>query len=181
MNEDIRKDILAILKDSLNAVTHQNFSDLKEISNHINHNSSIFQDKDSISIAVLIHSLSKVMPNCEYVVKDKVREKLEACIEFLTNNKISAYRNTVKAIFEDVKILNEKLKKYFEEVIEYSEIKKASKLYYNGLSIGRAAEILGINRWELMDYVGKTKINEEAIAGISVDDRLNYLRDVFRE
>ena len=64
MKELIRKDILKILQrltDILEKKEEQDYIELKGLSNRTIHNSSIFQDEDSISIAVMVYAIAKMM------------------------------------------------------------------------------------------------------------------------
>ena len=60
-HEEIYGDILSILQETLTALKKGDYTALKEISNHTIHNASIFQDQDSLSIAVLIYAVHKIM------------------------------------------------------------------------------------------------------------------------
>ncbi len=179
MNLKIKDDIVALLKESLDAIRNSNFGLLNEISSHTVHNSSVFQDHDSTSVAVLIYALSKVLPRASVDVKRLVEEKISSCVAELEKDNMESYRQCLKEVMEVIQATKEDIKQYFNEVLSSSEIKKASAIYYHGISIGRAAEILGSNRWELMNYVGKTRMNEETIAGITVEKRLAYARKLF--
>ena len=47
--------------------------------------------------------------------------------------------------------------------------------------MGRTAELLGIDKWELTEYIGKTGISEvREISSISVDKRLKFARGLFK-
>ena len=62
MNEIVKRDILAVLNDLAGILKVKEESDaaqIKELSNHVIHNASIFQEEDSVSIAILIYALSK--------------------------------------------------------------------------------------------------------------------------
>ena len=67
-----------------------------------------------------------------------------------------------------------------QEVIEEAKIKKGYKLHEHGISLGRTAEILGISQWELMNYVGKTKISDVDIVPTDVVQRLKLARGIFK-
>ena len=56
--------------------------------------------------------------------------------------------------------LSGKLKTYIQEVFKSAEINKASRLHEHGLSMEQTAKLLGVNRFELAEYVGKTGISE---------------------
>ena len=60
-----------------------------------------------------------------------------------------------------------------------AQIKKGSRLYEHGLSMAKSAEILGIGQWELMSYVGKTRIIDEEAVTTGVKKRLDVARKIF--
>ena len=61
----IRKDVVGILRKAIQDVEKEDISALSELSDHAIHDASIFQDKDSIKIAVVIYALSKIIPRSE--------------------------------------------------------------------------------------------------------------------
>ena len=72
------------------------------------------------------------------------------------------------------------MKLYVQEVINQAQIKKGSKLCEHGLSCSKSAEILGISQWELMNYIGKTKLSEEEHDIVDLRTRIDYARGLFR-
>ncbi len=66
MRAEIKQDIISIIKDALLAIKQDDTEKLKEISNHTLHDASIFQDKHSTSIAVIVYSLSKIFEKNKY-------------------------------------------------------------------------------------------------------------------
>ena len=152
--------------------------EVRKLSNHTIHNATIFQDEDSISVAILIYALSKVMERCfgqiNYI---KFMNLLNNARQLLEKDKVVNYRRVIKGIFKDISKLDKKIKLYVEEVINQAQIKKGGKLHEHGVSIGRAAEILGISQWELTNYVGKTSLTE--IETINAVDRIKFVRGLF--
>lgn len=183
MDEVVKNDILKVLSDVmvvLGVEEEKDVAELKELSNHTIHNASIFQDEDSVSIAILIYSLSKVIERREGRMNYKVLLKLAADAKNnLESERVDAYRKTIRKLFDFISTIDTKLKLYIEEVINQAEIKKGSKLYAHGISLGRAAEVLGISQWELMFYIGKTKLTDVK-GGVGVKERLNYARGLFK-
>jgi hypothetical protein len=183
MDEVVKKDILRVLSDVANILKIEEEKDIveiRELSNHTIHNASIFQDEDSVSIAILIYSLSKVIERREGKLNYKnLLRLITDAKKNLEYNRIDAYRKTIKKLFNFISTIDTKLKLYIEQVINQAEIKKGSKLYAHGISLGRAAEILGISQWELMFYIGKTK-QADVKGGVNVKTRLNYARSLFK-
>lgn len=183
MDETIKKDILDVLSKAseiLKVKEEKDTAELRELSNHIIHNASIFQDEDSISIAILTYSLSKVIERREGRINYPALLRLiSSAADSLSLNKINDYRNSIKKLFAFISSIDNKLKLYIEEVINQAEIKKGGKLYEHGISLARASEVLGISQWELMFYIGKTKMTDIK-GGVDVRERLSYARRLFR-
>ncbi len=183
MHDTIKKDMLAVLSELVEILKVREESDIaqiKELSNHVIHNASIFQDEDSISVAVLIYSLSKIMERRE---KDldygRILGMLNLCISNLKNNNGEGFRKSVKSIFSFIRAIDKKLKLYIHEVINQAQIKKGCKLCEHGISVARASEVLGISQWELMHYVGKTTLIDQLSEPIDVSKRLKFARSLF--
>ncbi len=183
MHDIIKRDILAVLNDLVEILKVKEESDIveiKKLSNHVIHNASIFQDEDSISIAILIYSLSKII---ERKQKDldyaKVLSMLNSCISYLKDNQDEAFRKSIKNIFNFIRTMDQKLKLYINEVINQAQIKKGCKLCEHGISVARASEVLGISQWELMHYIGKTTLIDQFSEPVNVSKRLKIARRLF--
>jgi len=185
MNEGVRKDILAILERVLDILATEEEKDafeLEELSNHIIHSATIFQDEDSVSTALLVYSIYKIIertgqkPEIYSKIVPIVKESRQA----LENNELEKYRAGVTALFKLIAELDAKFKKYVEEIMEKAKIKKGSKIYEHGISLARVAEIIGISQWDLMSYVGKTEITEFSVGGLDIESKLKYVRSIFK-
>lgn len=179
MNETVRKDILNVLKESRKILKTGNTALLKELSNHTIHNASIFQDEDSLSIAVVIYSISKIIERGGIDAERTASLLLNAQF-FLERNDEVGYRKATKDIFRFISQNDTKLQLYIEEVVRQAEIKKGTKLFAHGISIAQAASLLDISQWELMDYVGKTRITDEPSGRVNARERLEFARRLFR-
>ena len=183
MHDLIKKDIITVLSDLVEILKVKEDSDIsqiKELSNHVVHNASVFQDEDSISVAVLIYSLSKIMERKQKDVDyNKILSMLNLCILNLKNSNDESFRKSIKNIFNFIRMMDSKLKLYIHEVINQAQIKKGCKLCEHGISIARAAEVLGISQWELMHYVGKTTLIDQFSEPVNVSTRLKIARSLF--
>jgi hypothetical protein len=187
MEEVVKKDIISILKKALVILKQGDTAALDALSNHMLHDASIYQDNDSISIAVVIYALAKIMHRKEHhdlrdwgrIHREKIN-LLSKALNYLENDKIEGYRRAVKEMLKNIGAVDRKLKWYIEDVLEKARIAKGGKLYEHGLSVGKAAELLGISQYELMSYVGKTKIvdiyPEEVVP---VTKRIAYAKRLF--
>ena len=189
MKDVVREDILSILDDAIDAIKNNDIQKLRDISDHTVHDASIYQDKYSISIAVVIYSLSKIFQKNKYKqfegwdrFYNGCMKNLEEARSALLRKDTKAYDRELKYLYKDISGLEHKLGDYITEVLNQAQIKKSGKVYEHGLSAGRAAELLGVTKWELMSYLGQTKIvDAQPLTTKSVRERLNFTKKLFRE
>ena len=159
MDEKVKTDILRVLDDASKMIEKSDMMGLKELSNHTIHNASIFQDEDSITIAVIMYTLAKIFER-ENKAERSVVPIINSTKKNLFENNISAYKENLRKLYDLIKNRDSKNKLYIQEVLEQAGVKKSSKIYEHGVSMGQAASILGISQWELMEYIGKTSISD---------------------
>jgi len=178
MEQNIKEDLINIIISALTALEKKDSIELREISNNTIHNASIFQDKDSISIAVIMYALSKIIDRMAKI-EPEVIEKLTWARDSLKNDDFNAYARNIKELMEVISNFDTKLNLYIQKVINEAEIKKGSKLYEHGISLAQTAELLGVSQWELMKYIGQTKIADKFEDEVQVKDRLEHTRRLF--
>lgn len=181
MEARVREDILAVLDRVISIVMAKEERDiiqLKELSNHTIHNASIFQDEDSVTLAVVVYSLSKILERGGEL-GPRVKGGLGMAKEELESNSPEEYKKTMRGLLEEISRADGRLGLFIEEVVKQAAIKKGGKLYEHGISLAQAAEVLNISHWELMSYVGKTKITDLAVYGKNIKARLGFARSLF--
>ena len=188
MNDDLKKEIFSVLTQASAAIDKNDVVKLRMLSNSTINSGSIFQDEDVVTIAVLMYSLSKVFERTDYkgykswnlFYKNTIND-LKKAKEELNKNNAKNYRKAIKALLNTVNKLDSKLKIYIKEVIDKAEVTRGSRFYEHGLSIGRIANMLGISRWDLMDYTGKTGIADvkESITK-DIHERIKLARSLFK-
>ena len=182
MEKEVKKDIISVLTQSVFLIKKRDFIALKELSNHVIHNASIYQDKYSLQTAVTIYALSKILERAEQKKQDvpeKVVQAINHLIECATNGDDSNFDNCIKNLFTEIGKIDEKFPWHIQTVIEKANVVKGGNLYRHGISLGRVAEILGITQWELMSYVGKTTIADKEKEITDYKSRLALTRRLF--
>ncbi|MDP3728314.1 MAG: hypothetical protein Q8R18_02560 [bacterium] len=187
MNKEVKKDILRVLKNVQPLLIKEDIAKIKVLSNQTLHNASMFQDPDSISISVIIFSLSKILnrPRLENnpalkVFKEKIAVELFIAKNALEKDKEKEYKETMKRIFQHISRFEKKFGMYITQVLEHAKIKRGERIYEHGFSAGKAAQLLGISSWELMSYVGETKIIPFVKdTSTSTRERINFTRRLF--
>jgi hypothetical protein len=186
--EDELKNILFILKSSRKALKNKNSFLLKELSNKTIHGASIYQDPDSIAIAVTIYTLSKIIERGDYMTMkgwkqfyDDVIFNIDESIKDLQINDFVKFREDLYAIRADVDKLSGHLKRYIQDVFNRASITKASRIYEHGISFSETANVLGISQWELAEYIGRTGIGDVDLSiTMPIKERLKFTEDLFK-
>lgn len=186
MQEIVAKDVYNLLKQSYFAIKQKQIYELRELSDHTIHDAAVFQDEDSISIAIMLYSLSKIFEkhqfqeyaNWSFFYKN-VMSNLKEAIKELKKRDVLSYRKSIENIILQIKKIDKKVKVYIEEVLAQSKIKKGSRLYEHGISLGRASELLGVSKWELMSYVGNQKIPEYDFSPRTILEKIEFSKRIF--
>ncbi len=178
MNPIVKKDILNVFHEAIEIIKKGELFKLRELSDHVIHNASVFQDKDSITVAVTIYALSKIYKYSKDIDKFLLPH-LNNATRFLEQGEINRYEDEMKHIIKDISERDDKTSFYVEEVLERAQIKKASRIFEHGISMGQVADALGVSIWDLMDYVGKTKIIDNFQYKTNVSKKLKFTRGLF--
>jgi len=179
MIPNVKKDILSILSHAVSYINDGNLTELSLLSNSTIHNASIYQDEDSISIAVIIYALSKIFEREHSSLDKSVIENLKQAQQSLKDDNFHNYKESIHQISKKIQSLDHQLNLYVEQVINQAQIRKGSKIYEHGISLARASEMLGISQWDLMTYVGNTQIIDKSEKVRRAKGRLEYARGLF--
>lgn len=156
--------LIEVIQSAKKAIKDNDAFALRDLSNQTIHSASIYQDTGNLSVAVLVYALSKLIERKDY---EKIRnwgnfvQKIEGffdlAISALEEENFNKYEDYMAKARESIGIIEKNIRSYIEEVMRKAAINKASKIYEHGVSLGQAAEILGLSEWELLEYSGQTR------------------------
>lgn len=180
-------DLVLIISDSIKSIKKQNLHELREASNKAINLSSIYQDKYSISFSVILYTLFKIMNKNNYLhnenypqIRKIILSELNISRNALRKNKTYILSKSLRKIIRELEKLDKQAGKFMQEAIESSKIKKAYGLYSSGISTGKAAQLLGISKWELQPYLGKTRESENPYSqSRPVEERVKIAKEIF--
>src|SRR3989338_9500346 len=136
MNNEVKKEIINLLKNSLEAISKDDVKMLRDLSNKVINSSSVFQDEDIITIAVMTYSLSKIFERTDYrkysgwhLFSETTINSLTEALFDLENNNLKNFEGRIKNILDIISKLDNKLKNYIREVIYNAQIARGSRLY----------------------------------------------------
>ncbi len=87
---------------------------------------------------------------------------------------------TLEAIFERIENAEGQDPRFVKGLLMKAKIKAASTFYAQGLSLGRASEMTGLDKREILSYAGQTTMNERIPQTMAVGARLKALRALFK-
>lgn len=181
MLPEIQKNIAYVLK-SLKKILHSSHiasADLKKLSNSLMEDVSLFRDKDSLSLEIFVYSLYKIINKDTSVINSSLIKHIDLLIKSVYSESI--FRQQLRRAFEHLKAYDKNIDVNILQIIRHAEVKKGLKIYEHGLSISEASEILGVSRWELMEYLGTAGIIDKDIPNLSnYKHRLNFARGLFQ-
>ena len=182
-----KEHVIQILEKTKKAIKNDDVARLKELSNQTIHTASTEQDTDSITIAVLIYSLSKIIERrhqygkkecgqfCVFAVKE-----MDKIIKSIKNNSDIAFTQNLESLMKNLSKFSGEFKTGIEDVLRKARINKASKIYEHGISMEQTSKLLGISMYELASYMGqKESTNVPLARTMSVKDRIKLAMDFF--
>src|SRR3989338_4967414 len=178
LHHSVKDDIITVLRKGIRALLKGDLVALREESDHIIHCSAIFQRQESIQTAVVIYALAKILERGK-TIDAKVIDAMEKAISFMLADNLRGFNTEIKAIYDMIGSVDDQLSMYMQHVITEAQIKKGSRIYEHGISLGQTAEIFGLSQWELMKYVGKTRVSEEAVDIVPIRTRITFARTLF--
>ena len=186
MIEQAKKDVISVLTEVHATIKQKLFGNLHGLSDHLIHSMSIYQDKDIIDVAVAIYALHKIFNKERHLKHKKIKaftkeilSLLKQAINALQRNKEKEYEKVLRQILANIHGLDRKINVYIEDVLEFARVKKSSRIYEHGISLGQAAAAAGVTKWELMPVAGETITHEEFIEPME-KRRLELIKKLFK-
>ena len=149
--------------------------------------STIFQNENLIALVLIAYALKKLIERQKTFGKDKldalfdqIYSSLELLKSQIRKNDERGYKRTLKRVFGLIKRIDNKLVRYFDEILDKSKLKKGYGLFEYGISLGRISEMLGISQWELMNYIGKTNVVDQEPEKDILDSRIALTKRLFK-
>jgi len=173
-------DIGTLIDLTISAVENKDAIALRRVSAQANSEAAIEGHREMILLALVNYALSKILSKVHYTnVGEKFYQKV---IKHLKNAKSGSKEEMIKELesIEDMVIKLDKVEgNYEQDLIQKAMVKKAAKLYEQGLSLRRASELTGADPAEVLNFVGGSKMHEFKGEGKNAK-RLKVAREVFK-
>ena len=157
--------VTQLLENVKSALKEKDSIHLKDLSDQTTHESCKTQDSGSITLAVIIYTLSKLIERKDYkriktwdTFVKKFSGLLDLTKKALQEKNQMAYESHLLKARRSIESLSVNLKPYIKEVMRKSCINKASNIYEHGISLGQTSRLLGISQWEITEFTGQKTI-----------------------
>ncbi len=143
------------------------------------------EDRRFVALATIAYSFTKLFDKPYIAESRQLREllpktlgRLDTGLDALTARDEKEYDSQLSGILGDIKHLSQDLGRFVVNIVDKARVKAATQIYAHGASLGRAAEMAGVDKRDLASYVGQTTLTEKYDT-ISVKERLNKARKLF--
>ena len=155
-----------VLRGAKGALLEKNSLILTELSDQTLHCATKYQNSGSMTMAVVLYSLSKIIERKSYqkikgwdsLVK-KINSLFDLTIKSLEDDNQEAYEDYLVRVRKTLESNAGNLKPIIQDILRKASINKAAKIYEHGISLERTAKMLGITQWELTDYTAQKNYN----------------------
>ncbi len=169
-----------LIEHSEDALEQRDALALRRVSAEALSEAAVEGHREHILLALVDYALSKLLSKTHYSdIGDKFFEKIMRGFRKARDGPKKETIHNLEKIEDLVIKLDAKEGNYQENLMDKARVKKGSKLYEQGLSLRRAAELTGADATSILDYVGGSKIHEFHGEGRNAD-RLKIAREVFK-
>lgn len=165
----------------------RNIPKLRSLSNDFNRDLLIFQDDLFLDLSLSILVMSNVLEKPRFWKYNEwlnivfsIEEKLDLCLKHIRSKDIRNLRKCLNDIMDLGCSVDDKDKRFVENIVTHGRVKIGSTLYAQGLSIGKASEIAGVSKEKIFQYSGRTLISDRFGKTISIKERVNNVKSIFR-
>ncbi len=172
-------DIKTLIGHSIDALEQRDALALRTVSAEALSEAAMEGHREHILLALVDYALSKILSKTHYQdIKEAFYKKIERHFrDARTSDKKGMIRHLEN--IEDTVIKLDAAEGHFSDnVMDKARIKKGAKLYEQGLSLRRAAELTSADPVAVLHYVGHSKIHEFRGSGRNAK-RLKAAKEVF--
>ena len=132
-------------------------------------------------LAVVAYVLSKISSKPRYQENHKENRAIEKLLEQLGSEEDERSCLTIlDQLVERLRLLDEKDKRYVNDLIHKAQVKIGGTLYAKGFSLGTSAEKTQVEKQEILEYAGRSAIYDRVTEEIPLEDRLKKVRSLFK-
>ena len=159
---------------------------LRKLNDEILRQTALDCDKVCFDLAIFSYVLSKVVSKPRYLAKEyepSLRE-IARILALIVEKLDYADEEELLAMFTDleeaISHLEEKDPRFIVDLVTKGRLKMAATFYAQGMSLGVAAEMTGLEKQEILDYAGETMMFDRLKDEMKIEERIKIARKFLR-
>lgn len=160
---------------------------LRKINDKILKGAVLDFNKQVYDLAVLSYVLSKLVSKPRYMRRE-LEDKMTAIDKAILENvkKVSkmdesGWVSAFQGIEDRIKDLDSEDPRFIRDMMDKGRLKVAATLYAQGLSLGLASEMTGMNKQDIQEYAGKTMMFDRVKEEQSIQERMKNARKLLEK
>lgn len=158
---------------------------LKTIGSELASEALVENDSFLVEVSLVPYSLAKFLEK-PYILshsgwgkfREEIERELGQCASLLQQRKKAECMELLGTIFSRINEVSTNLGRFSTSVLEKARVKAAAQIYAHGASLGRAAELAGVEKSAAAKYIGVTRLHEK-YKSLGVRARLEKARELF--
>ncbi|HIH21575.1 MAG: hypothetical protein J4478_01205 [Candidatus Diapherotrites archaeon] len=158
---------------------------LKDLSRQLIEEAALSDDRLKALMALIAYSLYKLSskghitknPKWDFAKKE-ILQHLDKAVQELKSKDFREFESQLRLAVESISRIDSEISNYAHSTFEKARAKLASNAYALGLSLGQAAALTGADKKDLLNYIGFTRMHDEAGVGLGIKERLKNLEEV---
>lgn len=182
---------LSMHMDNLHAITsaiaaafaRKNQKKLRKINDDMLHEIVVNFTNAVFELAVLSYVLAKITSKSRFLDKsnEKKLSEIQRALELLSKSKNEdELLKGCKIVLTTITSLEKEDARYVIDLVSKGKLKVGATAYAQGVSLGTASEMTGIDKQEIMDYAGKTMMFDRVKEEKSIEERLIAIRKLIK-
>lgn len=166
-----------IFDEMARAFRRKNSRHMRKLNDRIMIETAIEFSKEMYELAVVSYVLGKILSKPRFH-SPKYRQSINAIQNTLElARKAKDPLKLVPTLEREISRLESEDPRFVIDLFTKGRLKMAAIFYAQGFSLGRASEITGIPKSEILSYAGKTMMFERIKTEVSVEKRLSVARE----
>ena len=157
---------------------------LRHLKNELIKEATLKSSKLYFEIAVIAYVLSKITSKPRLMSKEygndlrRIEKALRELLNKMGRTDDATLLRIIKEIEKEIKTLEKVDRRFIRDLISKGRLKMAATMYAQGVSLGVASELSGIEKQDIQDYAGNTMMFDRVKEEVSIGERLKKAKKI---
>jgi uncharacterized protein (DUF2164 family) len=171
----------------LSAFRKRNQRQLRKLNDQVLRAASLDGSHLSFKLAVFSYVLSKIVSKPRFLRRDYSGglEAIEGAFEKLISRARGGNEREINKIFynleKSVIDLEKRDARFLIDLVSKGKLKMAATFYAQGMSLGVASDMTGLEKQEILDYAGQTRMFDRVEEELTILERMKIARKFIME